>query len=105
MTGIGITAPDGTARTAAITSVAVLLDSGSTVASLPSKVLVALASLFEGAQYDQASRLYLVDCAKVNPAGTIDFAFNNKVIRVPFSDLIFQTGDKCYLVVQSADGK
>lgn len=100
LTGVGITTPDGVLHTSSIAPNPVLLDSGTSIIVLPPAVVVAVGQLFSGAQYDPGSRMFVVDCANVGAPGTIDFTFGGKVIRVPYSELIYQGGDQCLLLIQ-----
>ncbi|AEO68451.1 uncharacterized protein THITE_2022936, partial [Thermothielavioides terrestris NRRL 8126] len=99
LTGVGITTPDGVSHTSSIAPNPVLLDSGTTTITLPAAVVVAVSQLFSGAQYDPGSRTFLVDCANAGAPGTVDFTFGGKVIRVPYSELIWKGGDQCYLLI------
>jgi len=70
------------------TNLPVVLDSGSSLSYLPASVVRSMASDLN-ADLDQ-SGLYLVDCSLVDSDGTVDFAFGDVTIKVPFQEFIWQ---------------
>lgn len=75
----------------------VMLDSGTTLtrmhysAALP--ILQALSAQDDGEGY------YYTSCETRESAGSIDFGFGNKTVRVPFSDFILDIGDPYYCAI------
>ncbi|KAL7804595.1 aspartic peptidase domain-containing protein [Trichoderma afarasin] len=69
----------------------VMLDSGTTLSRMhsaaASPILEALGAQNDGEGY------FFVPCSLRDSAGSVDFGFGNKVIRVPFSDFILSAGD------------
>ncbi|KAK4458151.1 putative aspartic-type endopeptidase opsB [Cladorrhinum samala] len=103
MTGVGLTYPDGSATRSQQIDVSVFLDSGGTLSRLPTAIFQAFAASFEGAEYDSRSGLVFVPCDVVGLQGSVDFYFGGKVIRVPFSDFIWQVQGFCVLGVLPDD--
>ncbi|KAH8907615.1 acid protease [Coniochaeta sp. PMI_546] len=91
MTGIGITLPDGESSTSDSIEVPVFLDSGGTLSRLPTPIYQAIGDSFPGAQLDQSSEFYVVDCSVADQPGSVDFIFNTKTIRVPYGDFIWES--------------
>jgi hypothetical protein len=82
----------------------VFLDSGSTISILPSALVDAIVADFPGAKYDSTQDLYEVDCSFASQAGTMDFSFGAKEIKVPFHQFIWQQqGQPCYLGAHKND--
>ncbi|KAH8885636.1 acid protease, partial [Thozetella sp. PMI_491] len=86
----------------------VVLDSGSTLTSLPPAIVEGLAADV-GAKYQESTGLYNVDCRVLSDVSTVDFTFGtasdgNLTARVPLADLIVWSGglDTCSLGVQPA---
>lgn len=72
-------------------SVAVLLDSGSSLMYLPDNVVSALYSAFN-AQYDASQGAAFVDCALGNQEGSLEFTFSQPTISVPLNELVISAG-------------
>jgi hypothetical protein len=72
-------------------SVAVLLDSGSSLMYLPDNVASALYSTFN-AHYESSQGAAFVDCALGNQQGSLDFTFSGPVISVPINELVIAAG-------------
>jgi len=109
MNSLSITLPDGASRN--FYSPAgnnpgqpVFLDSGGTLTRLPTVMFQALAETFPTAQLDEPSGYYVVDCAVANQAGSIDFGFGNKIIRVAFKDFIWHVPDTPFCVLGAVAG-
>ncbi|KAL2018102.1 hypothetical protein VTK56DRAFT_1288 [Thermocarpiscus australiensis] len=103
MTGVGLTFPDGSVVQSEAIEVPVFLDSGSTFSYLPTSIYQAIAAGFPDAQFDPRSGYYFVDCAVLDLAGSVDFYFGGKAIRVPLSDFIWQIEGYCVLGVVPDD--
>jgi hypothetical protein len=72
-------------------SLAVLLDSGSSLMYLPDNVASSLYSAY-GAQYDQTQGAAIVDCSLAKEKGSLDFTFSGLTISVPMDELIVEIG-------------
>lgn len=109
MTSIGMTAPNGDSGLLASGELAVFLDSGGTLTRLPTTVFETIGDAFAGfgAQYDEDSGYYVIDCDATKQSGSIDFGFNDKVISITFENFIWQSpeSDICFLGVLADDGK
>ncbi|KAK4221509.1 putative eukaryotic aspartyl protease [Podospora fimiseda] len=103
MSGVGLTLPDGTATRSQQISVPVFLDSGGTLSRLPTPIFQAFASSFEGAEFDERTGFYFLPCGVADLAGSVDFYFGNKVIRVPFNDFVWHVQGFCVLGVLPDD--
>ncbi|KAL2187682.1 acid protease [Thermothelomyces heterothallicus CBS 203.75] len=103
MTGVGLTLPDGTMVRSEELDVPVFLDSGSTLSRLPTVIHQALAASFTEAMLDQESGLFILPCEYTDMAGSIDFYFAGKTIRVPLREFIWRSGDYCILGVAPED--
>lgn len=103
MTGVGVTLPDGTMAQSEPLTVPVFLDSGATFSHLPTPIYQAFANSFGNAQFDPDSGYYYVDCDVTELAGSIDFYFGNKTIRVPLNDFIWEVQGFCILGVLPND--
>ncbi|KAK0629272.1 aspartic peptidase domain-containing protein [Bombardia bombarda] len=90
LTGVGITLPDGSASASDVIQVPVFLDSGGTLSRLPTPIFQAIGDVFPGAAFDEDEGAFVVDCSVASQPGSVDFAFNNKVISVPYADFIWQ---------------
>ncbi|KAF2688734.1 acid protease [Lentithecium fluviatile CBS 122367] len=89
LTGLGI---DGKAGSIFQNeSVAVLLDSGSSLMYLPDNVASALYSTFN-AQYDSSQGAAFVDCALGEQDGSLEFTFSEPTISVPLNELVITAG-------------
>lgn len=78
----------------------VVLDSGSTISYLPAAAIQAIAADFPGAKLvDSTNQVYSTPCTP--PAGSVDFTFGTKTIKVPYSELIRPyTGGLCRIGIQ-----
>jgi hypothetical protein len=104
MTGVGITLPDGESQTSDAIEVPVFLDSGGTLSRLPTAIYQAIGDSFPGAQLDQSSGFYYVDCDVGKQPGSVDFIFNNKKIAVPYADFIWEADEgQCVVGVLPTD--
>jgi len=78
-------------------SVAVVLDSGSSLSYLPNSIVSQLAEDLN-ARYDSTNQVYLVDCSAADADGSLDFSFGNATIKVPLDEFIWEAGtDICVL--------
>ncbi|KAK1835746.1 aspartic peptidase domain-containing protein, partial [Podospora conica] len=75
----------------------VLLDTGSSLSTLPPAIFASLLEAFPSAKLDDATGLHSVDCS--GSVGSIDFSFADKVISVPVSDFVVNIpgSDLCVL--------
>lgn len=103
LTGVGLTLPSGETTQSAPISVPIFLDSGSTFSHLPTPIYQAFAESFTDAQYDPASGYYFVPCDVTNLAGSIDFYFGTKAIRVPINDFVWEVDGYCVLGILPDD--
>ncbi|KAK4244329.1 aspartic peptidase domain-containing protein [Corynascus novoguineensis] len=103
MSGVGLTLSDGTIVRSEEIQVPVFLDSGSTLSHLPRTIWRAFGSSFPEALLDEESGMYIVPCAYTEAAGSIDFYFSGKIIRVSLNEFIWRTGDYCVLGVMPDD--
>lgn len=75
----------------------VMLDSGTTITrmhmSVAAPILEAIDAVNDGEGY------YYVSCDMREAAGSVDFGFGNKTVRVPFSDFILDLGDSTWCAV------
>lgn len=106
---ISHTAP-GRARGSSMgnSTMAVILDTGSTLAILPPGVVNGMASALSAGQVDQTG-LHPVPCQMAEQAGSFNFAFNGVTIRVPYQEIIRQqsvgSARLCHLgVMESPSG-
>lgn len=91
MTNMSLTPPNGVTTAYANTSMDVFLDTGATLSLLPTAVVTAIATDFGAAAAD-ADGYYMVDCAFNDMNGTVNFGFNGVTIKVPYSELIRESG-------------
>jgi hypothetical protein len=85
---IGFTSPTGKNNKIYDNStIPVFLDSGSTMTLLPAGLVTAIAADFN-AQGPDANGFYQVSCDLLKQQGTLDFAFKNVTISVPYKELI-----------------
>ncbi|KAK3905580.1 aspartic peptidase domain-containing protein [Staphylotrichum tortipilum] len=103
MTGVGVTFPDGTTAKAEALSVPMFLDSGSTFSYLPTPIYQAFTAFFTDGQRDPKSNYYFVPCDVRKLAGSIDFYFGSKTIRVLLNDFIWEAQGQCVLGVLPND--
>jgi Eukaryotic aspartyl protease len=92
MTGAGQSVSGGSQKSYSLgaTGIPILFDSGSTVSYLPPSLISAIATDYPGAQFDPLSGFYNVSCDA--PAGSVDFSFGTKTVKVPYSDFIWHKG-------------
>ncbi|CAK7215172.1 hypothetical protein SCUCBS95973_002391 [Sporothrix curviconia] len=104
MTGMSLTTPAGASKAYADSALQVFLDSGSTLTLLPTDLANSIASDFGATDGPNSDGFYTVDCSLVAAAGTgsLDFAFAGTTIRVPYSELIRQSGSACMLGLQAS---
>jgi hypothetical protein len=108
MTSVGITKP-GSSSSVLYTvpppayQQPVVLDSGSTLSTLPSNLVTAMLADFTGVQEVGTTGLYAIDCSQTTLSGTLDFGFGNTIINVPYHQFIYQAGGSCYFGAVSAD--
>ena len=89
MTGIGI---NGTAGSVASNqTIAVLLDSGSSLTYLPNNIAQSILTQF-GAQYSASKGAAIVDCSLGQQTGSVDFTFSTPTISVPLNELVLLGG-------------
>ncbi|EFW99931.1 candidapepsin-4 precursor [Grosmannia clavigera kw1407] len=97
-----------TASTKAVTStyanssMAVFLDSGSTLTLLPAGLADSIAADFGVVDGPSSSGFYYVDCSYASANGTLNFAFPGVSISVPFHELVRQSGSQCMLGIQAS---
>ncbi|KAK4210786.1 aspartic peptidase domain-containing protein [Rhypophila decipiens] len=103
LNGVGVTLPDGSALASEPFELPVFLDSGGTYSRLPTVIFLAIGEAVPGAQYDPDSNLFVVDCDIAKEAGSMDFAFNNKVISVPWKDFIWDADNNGLCIVGVAE--
>ncbi|KAL6859510.1 aspartic peptidase domain-containing protein [Trichoderma novae-zelandiae] len=102
MSAISLTPPPGSAGKPVAfpqTSMAVFLDSGSTLTLLPPALVGQIASSLGSTETDE-SGFSVVDCALAGQDGTVDFAFDGVTIRVPYAEMVRQVSSlppHCYL--------
>ncbi|CAK7239646.1 MAG: hypothetical protein STHCBS139747_001080 [Sporothrix thermara] len=106
MTGMTLTPPAGSASTAtkmyADSAMQVFIDSGSTLTLLPETLANSIAADFDAVGPD-SNGFYTVDCSLAAAStGSLNFAFGDMVIRVPYRELIRQSGSTCMLGVQAS---
>jgi hypothetical protein len=102
MTGVGRTM-SGSAKTYTGGAMPIVLDTGSSLSYLPQSVLTQMANDFQ-AQFDSSSQLYLMSCSVLSQQGSINFAFGQATIQVPFEEFIWNLGGgTCALGVMPAD--
>lgn len=103
MASVGITAPGQASTTVFSGTQGVFLDSGGTLSLLPLSIVAPIAAALSATSI--GSGYYTVDCALLSAAGTVDFGFgttNPVIIRVPYSEFIWQAGASyCYLGMQA----
>lgn len=75
----------------------VMLDSGTTLTRLHYSAAYHILEALEAE--DDGEGYYITKCTWRNKAGSFDFGFGNKIIRVPFSDMILDVGHDVYCYV------
>jgi hypothetical protein len=107
MTSVGIT-PPGATKSSLFTvpppayQQPVVLDSGSTLSTLPANLVTAMLNEFTGVT-SLGNGVYSVDCNQTTLSGTLDFGFGNTVINVPYHQFIWQNGGGCIFGAVGAD--
>jgi hypothetical protein len=102
MTSVGLT-KTGSSKTYSGGDIPIVLDSGSSLAYLPTQVMTQLASDLN-AQFDNNAQFYLTPCSSIPSSGSINFAFGSVTIQVPFSEFFLQyDGTYCALGALPAD--
>jgi hypothetical protein len=107
MTSVGIT-PPGATKSSLFTvpppgyQQPVVLDSGSTLSTLPDNLVAVMLAEFTGVT-SLGSGVYSVDCNQTSLSGTLDFGFGNTIINVPYHQFIWQTGGSCIFGAIGAD--
>lgn len=85
---------------------AVVLDSGYTLSTLPGPLVKRIVDAFPSAEPIEDSPLYSVDCSVENLNGTVEFAFGDTIIAVPYKDFIWKRPDGlCRLGVFEDNGE
>ncbi|KAF2711187.1 acid protease [Pleomassaria siparia CBS 279.74] len=72
-------------------TVAVLLDSGSSLMYLPDNVATSLYTTYN-AQYDSTQGAAFVNCDLANESGSLEFTFSGPTISVPLNELVIVAG-------------
>lgn len=75
------------------TATPIVIDSGSSLSYLPSRVVQSMVSDLNG-QLDRQSGLYLVSCSAATRTDTVDFTFSGNTIRVPMNEFIWNVDGK-----------
>lgn len=83
-------------------SMEVFLDTGATLTLLPDSLVRAIADDLDSSGKDEAG-FYEIDCSLVNESGTLDFAFDGVTIKVPYSEVVRQFSNGCYLGISESD--
>jgi hypothetical protein len=106
MNSVGITKPGSTTSKIYTTPTyeqPVVLDSGSTLSTLPSNLVAAMLADFTGV-VSVGNGVYAVDCSQTTLSGTLDFGFGNTVIHVPYRQFIWApSATSCYFGAVAAD--
>lgn len=96
MDGLTVTMPDGTNRLAlaAGKSLPIFPDTGATLSHLPRGLVDAIAAGFPGAEFDEAHNQHTVPCnLRKQKDASVNFKFGEALIKVPFSDFIWEPVD------------
>ena len=104
LSSVALTDDSGTTTyTADGFSESVLLDSGTSLASVPSDVFSSLIQYFDLQPAGSGSSRYLVNCDIGSSQGSLDFGFDGVTIQVPFSELALPNGgsSSCYFGLTS----
>lgn len=91
MNNVSLTPPNGVTKTYANTGMDVFLDTGATLSLLPTDLVDAIGTDF-GSPTPGSDGYYQVDCSFNDLNGSLNFAFNGVTIRVPYRELIRETG-------------
>ncbi|OCL07673.1 acid protease, partial [Glonium stellatum] len=104
MNSVGITKSGDIPKVYPDSSTPVFLDSGGTLSRLPTPIFNAIVADFPGATLDTSgSGLYIVDCSVASQSGTVDFAFGNTIVHVPYHEFIWFAGNNTCFVGVAAD--
>jgi hypothetical protein len=76
-------------------SLAVIMDSGSTLSYFPPSLVNAMLTYFPG-YIAKGGGLYTVPCSFKTGTGTMNFGFNGKIIRIPLAQFVWFNGATCY---------
>lgn len=102
MSSLGLTSTGGAVKTYPNSKLQVFLDSGSTLTLLPTDLANSIAADF-GATTANSDGFYSVDCSlAATTGGSLDFTFGGTTVRVPYSELIRQSGSACMLGLQAS---
>lgn len=105
LSGAGLTLPNGESVLVEGGDSPVILDSGSTISTLPTVFFEGIGAAL-GGKYDDLSGNFVVDCGLRNVSGTVDFVFGEKVIGVSYKDFIITSNSgACILGMEAGDGK
>lgn len=86
-------------------TVNVILDSGTTASYLLPQQLKAVGESL-GGEFIETEGGYKVDCEYLESNSTLDLTFGNKIIHVPFSDLVLPENEtSCYLGILPYEGE
>ncbi|XDG00430.1 hypothetical protein ABKA04_000045 [Annulohypoxylon sp. FPYF3050] len=106
MTSLSLTPPSGQNKVYENTTMAVFLDSGATLTLLPTDLANSIAADF-GASATDANGFYPVDCSLNDLQGSLNFAFNGVMIKVPYNELVRELatsfGTQCFLGISPSD--
>ncbi|KAM3075640.1 hypothetical protein ACMFMG_007774 [Clarireedia jacksonii] len=76
-------------------SLAVIMDSGSTLSYFPPSLINAILAYFPG-YVAKGGGLYTVPCSFKTGNATMNFGFNGQIIRIPLAQFIWFNGATCY---------
>jgi hypothetical protein len=76
-------------------SLAVIMDSGSTLSYFPPSLVNAMLAYFPG-YVAKGGGLYTVPCSFKTGTGTMNFGFNGQIIRIPLAQFVWFNGATCY---------
>ncbi len=79
-------------------AITVRFDSGNPVSYLPSYLHTAIGAKFPTAKLDSGSGYYIVDCSIANQAGSVDFKFGGKTIKVAYEDIIWHSSSSTCVI-------
>lgn len=101
LNSVGNTEPGASSKlyTPAGYSLAVILDSGTSLSYVPQALFNLILADFPGA-VAQSDGSYTVPCSFASESGTMNFGFGSVIINVPYSQFILQpSAGTCYLGV------
>ncbi|OAA53175.1 Peptidase A1 [Cordyceps fumosorosea ARSEF 2679] len=100
---VGLTNSEGRSTTYENSSLPVLIDSGSTLSTLPAATLDNLAKDM-GAKYETDLSQYSIGCDQFKTNATVDFAFHGLKIHVPYSQFLLHNGSSdCIIGAQRSN--